>query len=196
MKPTAFYGGSFDPLHVGHKKLVEGIVGMKAFDRVVVALASENPLKKRTGRLPKEVRLACLQSEFGSMPKVEIRTMTAGGVATPYTVETLREMKAETPDAIIHLIIGEDNLNDFHLWKNADEIARMARIRVARRKNVPEAPPFEVPFPFDFLPFTLPAVSSTSLRKKMTGGGDPTPWIPPASLAIIRDFLDSVGTTG
>lgn len=133
----AIFGGTFDPVHYGHLNSIETILSRLDLDHVIVVPTSSNPLKDRVeGPSPAErfqmVQLALPTmgewKDFVSVSDIEIQN---GGHS--YTIDTLRQIAEENPEADLYLTIGADQLEDFDRWKSFDRILDIANLIVTSR---------------------------------------------------------------
>ena len=115
----AVYSGSFNPLHIGHKAIIEYLTGKMDFDEVYLIVSPQNPLKgpcddpdgtKRTEAAKKAV------SAYGLRAKVD--DIEIGMPAPQYTIRTLDALKAREPGNTFSLVIGADNFANLHRWKD------------------------------------------------------------------------------
>ena len=127
------FGGTFNPPHNGHLIVAEYLRETLSFDRVVFVPTSISPHKQDERLVAPGARLAMVGLAIKGNPffvasDVEVRR---GGVS--YTVDTLREMDRQYPNDVLHLLIGMDNLREFHTWKDPEEILTLARVIVMTR---------------------------------------------------------------
>lgn len=132
----AVYSGSFNPLHIGHKAIIEYLTGKMDFDEVYLIVSPQNPLKgpcddpdgiKRTEAAKKAV------SAYGLRAKVD--DIETGMPAPQYTINTLDALKRREPDNDFTLVIGADNLDRMHLWKDYRRILSEYGVLVYPRKG-------------------------------------------------------------
>jgi nicotinate-nucleotide adenylyltransferase len=136
-RQIGLFGGTFDPLHVGHLIIAESARVQLGLERVYFVPVARAPHKKGRKAAPAYHRLAMLRLALRDHPEfvasdAEIRR---GGIS--YTVDTLRQLAAEHPAAGIWLIVGSDNLRDLYRWKEPLEILNRCRIAVYRRPGYP-----------------------------------------------------------
>jgi nicotinate-nucleotide adenylyltransferase len=127
------YGGSFDPIHVGHLLVAETCREQLGLDEVRLIPAHVSPFKVDQYPSEDKQRLEMLQLAVAGQESfvLDSREVERGGVS--YTVETLRELHRELPDAELFLLMGADSLVDFLKWKEPEEICRLAWIVVVGR---------------------------------------------------------------
>lgn len=140
MNPTAqrrciaVLGGSFDPVHNGHIALAAYFVQHLSPDELRIIPAG-NPWQKNNLRVPAADRVAMLQCAFDeqkipvAIDQQEIQRHTA-----TYSIDTLRAIRAEVgPEASIVFILGADQLQQLHTWKEWQRLFDYAHICAASR---------------------------------------------------------------
>ena len=117
------YGGSFDPVHLGHVGISRRAIDDLSLDRLIVLPASVSPFKSRRSSVWD--RVALVQAAFRDLEKAEIdlREVSRGGVS--YSIDTVREIAAENPGAKLFFIIGEDSVEGLPRWKEIDELRKL-----------------------------------------------------------------------
>lgn len=126
----ALYGGSFDPPHTGHMRVVEAALSALPIDRLIIVPAYQNPLKQ-TVCAPAHKRLEWLRALFGKMPKVEISDFEICQNRSVYTIETVKHFREENGN--LYLIIGADNLENLSQWHRYEELNSLVTWVVASR---------------------------------------------------------------
>ena len=188
---TAIFGGSFDPVHIGHLLIAESARAAFSLDRIIFMPANISPHKYAEGNgerasasISAEARCALLRAALQDNPYFEISTheLERGGVS--YTIDTLLAFGARE-DAPVYCLIGADLAPRLGEWHRPQELARLARfIAVTREGKVPEAPP-----PFSLERFDSPGidVSSTMIRERIASGRSVRYLVPDAVEALIRE---------
>jgi nicotinate-nucleotide adenylyltransferase len=135
-KLIGLYGGTFDPFHLGHLNLALEIREKKGLDEVWFCLAKINP-HKLNGKTPvsAEHRLKILQLALEGIPGYKILDIEIKREGPSYTIDTLRYLldKEDTKNSFA-LIIGQDSVQDFFHWRDAEEIVRLVPLYVGSRK--------------------------------------------------------------
>ncbi len=131
------FGGTFDPIHVGHLMLAEYCREQLRLDRVRFVPAAISPLKVGQEPVPPKVRLEMVKLAISGNPHfvVDDREVRRGG--TSYTVDTLREVAGELPDSDLVFLMGADSLADLDKWREPAEICSLAEIAVVCRGGHP-----------------------------------------------------------
>ena len=139
-RPTeriALFGGSFDPVHVGHLFVAEEVRIRLGYDRVIFVPAAEAPHKNGPPAGSASDRLAMLElaieHDAFSIGRWEI---DRGGVS--YTVDTVRRVIADgLAVGKPGLIIGDDLVSGFSSWREPEELISLADVIVVRRDSIP-----------------------------------------------------------
>lgn len=130
------FGGTFDPIHIGHLTLAEAIGQALDLGRVVFYPAGNPPHKpgkplSDAGDRYRMVQLAIEGNERFAISDLDLRRETPS-----YTVDLLRDISAQHPCATLEFIIGADSLRDFPTWHQPEGILRWCRIAVGARPGV------------------------------------------------------------
>ncbi|MCC6510499.1 MAG: nicotinate (nicotinamide) nucleotide adenylyltransferase [Pirellulaceae bacterium] len=130
-------GGSFDPVHMGHLLAAEQCREQLRLDELRFIPAAVSPFKLHQLASDAKHRLEMLQLATGGNPyfRVDDRELRRGG--TSFTVDTLRELKAELPGEQLVFLMGADALADFDKWREPPEICRLAQVVVVARGGQP-----------------------------------------------------------
>lgn len=140
MSKIGIFGGTFDPIHMGHLITAQSVREIRELDKIIFIPAFISPHKTSadaswTEHRANMIKIAIEDVPFFEYSDIEIKK---GGIS--YTVDTLRELKKVYDE--IEFIVGYDNIFTFHKWKDPDEILKLAKIIVLKRKSsLP--PPFE-----------------------------------------------------
>jgi nicotinate-nucleotide adenylyltransferase len=131
------FGGSFDPVHRGHLLLAECCWRQARLDRVEFVPTAQQPLKPRGPVANEADRVAMLRRAIANRPEfaLSLIEIERGGVS--YTVETLRQLRNERPDAELFFLMGADSLADFPTWREPAAICELATPVVVRRAGTP-----------------------------------------------------------
>ena len=113
----AIYSGSFNPVHNGHLAVAEAALA-DGFDEVWLVVSPQNPHKNETDLWPFEERLKMVELALSNVPKVKVSDCENNLPRPSYTINTLDFLQKTYPQHQFKLLIGEDNLLKFHLWKD------------------------------------------------------------------------------
>lgn len=134
------FGGAFDPPHAAHAALVQAAVTDLQLDELRVIPTGQAWHKPRP-LSPAHHRLAMAQLAFSDLPRVVVDARETQRPGPSYTVDTLREFKAQWPQAELFLIMGEDQARALPSWHEWQEVLRLAIICVAEREDLTGASP-------------------------------------------------------
>ena len=126
------YGGSFDPVHLGHLITAESIKKELNFERLFL-LPCCVPVHKNSLHYSSKQRLEMLNLAIKEFPSLEIDTREIDRGGSSYMIETLAEIVKEFKDNTICLIIGMDSFKTFKTWKKWDEFAKLIHLIILPR---------------------------------------------------------------
>ena len=133
------FGGTFDPVHLGHLLLAEACREQGRLDRVIFIPAGLPPHKQGRELAPGNARAEMLEFAIAGHAEFTVDRSEIKRSGPSYTVETLRALRQEHPADELFLLMGADSLAEFHLWKEPREIATLASLIVVNRGR--HAPP-------------------------------------------------------
>ncbi len=170
----AILGGSFNPVHEGHIALAQTAVDKFGYDTIIFVPAFNPPHKNLAKGATDEDRCAMLSLAIARNPSFKIDTceIDRGGVS--YTIDTVSYILKKYKNQIegkVGLIIGEDLVNDFHLWKDVDKLVTITDILLAFRGGVSTAT-FNFSFDYTLMENALLDVSSQDIRRSISSGKD------------------------
>jgi nicotinate-nucleotide adenylyltransferase len=179
------FGGSFDPVHLGHLLVAQAAVEELGLDKLFFVPAAQSPFKPENKPAPASVRLQFLRLALAGKARYEVdeQEIRRGGVS--YTVDTLRDYAKRFPDAKLYYLIGADNAAKLNDWREAAELARLAEFVAIPRPGGPAAvfpPPFHGRMLRGF-PF---GVSSSEIRARVKAGLTIENLVPSAVAGAIR----------
>jgi nicotinate-nucleotide adenylyltransferase len=126
------FGGAFDPPHVAHVALAEAALDQLQLDQLRVFPTGQAWHKPRTMSAP-EHRLAMTRLAFAHLPRTVIDERELHRPGPTYTIDTLRELKAEYADSELFLAMGEDQAVSLTRWREWEAILDLAVICMAAR---------------------------------------------------------------
>jgi nicotinate-nucleotide adenylyltransferase len=171
---VGIFGGAFDPPHFAHVALARAAVSQLGLDELRIFPTGQAWHKARMlSDAPH--RLAMAREAFATVPRAVVDDRELRRSGPTYTVETLRELRSEHPAAELLLVIGADQAEALHTWRESAGIMRLATLAVAARARPdPAAAPFDTSSlpPGRWLPVELPnmPVSATQVRARVAAG--------------------------
>ncbi len=180
------YGGTFDPVHLGHVLVAQAAVEELGLERLFFIPAAQSPFKSENPPAPAAIRLQLLRLALAGKTNYEVDELEIRRGGVSYTVDTLRDYARRFPMAEIYYLIGADNAAKLNEWREPAELATLAEFVAVSRpggKTVVFPPPFRgrmlKSFSFD--------VSSSQIRARVKVGLPIENLVPPFVAGAIRD---------
>ncbi|MFC7357737.1 nicotinate (nicotinamide) nucleotide adenylyltransferase [Jejudonia soesokkakensis] len=188
-KKVGLYFGTFNPIHVGHLTIANHMVEYSALDEVWMVVTPHNPHKKKSSLLDNVHRLAMVRIALENYPKLKASNIEFDLPQPNYTVDTLIYLEEKYPEQEFSIIMGEDNLKNFHKWKNYEVILERYAIYVYPRISENKVPERFV----DHANITKVAapimeLSSTFIRNGIKEGKNIRPMLP----QDVWEYLDEM----
>jgi nicotinate-nucleotide adenylyltransferase len=174
------FGGSFDPVHVGHLLLAECCREQAQLDAVWFLPAAVSPLKTGNQSAPAEDRAEMLRLAIAGHEAFSVNTLEIDRGGVSFTADTLRQLAEADSSRELFFPMGADSLVDLPRWREPQVICTLATPLVVRRAGSPE-PDFDALasiIPPDRIEqiraaqIEMPTVelSSTNIRRRVAGG--------------------------
>ena len=177
-------GGSFDPIHFGHLVLGEMAREQLGLDKVMYMPAGNQWRKEGRDVGAAEHRLAMVRLAVEGNSAFDVSSMEIDRDGRTYTVETLRQLHAESPGVEISFIVGADALADMPHWKDPERIMELATVCVAGRRGegseVQDERVTRIEMP-------EVGISSTGIRNRVKKGKSIKYLVPGAVEQYVRD---------
>ena len=199
MPRFALFGGSFDPVHLGHLLVAQAAYEELSLTRLFLVPAAQSPFKPDRQPTPANERLRLLRLALPGKTWCEIdeQEIKRGGVS--YTIDTVRAYARQFPQAELFYLIGADHVSQLPKWREANELARLVEFVVIPRPGdgvADSAAPVRglaeklaLPAPFRgrrLIGFPL-GVSSSQIRQRVKDGLSIEYLTPPAVEEAIRN---------
>ena len=187
MQRIGLYGGSFDPVHLGHLLVAQAACEEAGLERLFFIPAAQSPFKPDTTLTPAPERLRLLRLALAGKTNYEIddQEIRRGGVS--YTIDTVRDYARRFPKAELYYLIGADHVPSLGKWREAVELARLAQFVVIPRPGEAE-PALAPPFRGRALKGFPLGVSASQIRARVKAGLTVDPLVPPAVAEAIRNY--------
>ena len=131
------YGGTFDPIHVGHLIVIENAINFMNLDKVIILPSSNPPHKKHKKKTDTNIRVEMVSEAIKDNDKIVLSTFESTDDKIRYTHETIRYFKKLFKNDDIFYIMGEDSFLTIDTWRNYDDILD-ENIIVFTRSNIDE----------------------------------------------------------
>jgi len=130
------YFGTFNPIHVGHLIIANHMAENSDLEQIWLVVTPHNPHKQKSTLLDDYQRLHLVHLATEDYPKIKPSDIEFKLAQPNYTVHTLAHLKDHFPQHEFSLIMGEDNLNSLHKWKNFEYILENHNLYVYPRVSV------------------------------------------------------------
>ena len=186
-------GGTFDPIHYGHLVTAEEALVQFGLDEVVFVPTGRPWMKQERDVSPAEDRYLMTVIATASNPRFRVSRVEVDRGGPTYTVDTLRMLAAENPDAELYFITGADAMFEIFDWKDPDEVLQLAHFIAATRPGYdltrlearasagrPDVSAMNIP---------ALAISSTDVRDRVREGR-PIRYLLPEG---VKSYIEKVG---
>jgi nicotinate-nucleotide adenylyltransferase len=174
------FGGTFDPVHLGHLNLAEQCREQAGLDQVWFVPAARPPHKQDAPLTPFAQRVEMLALALAGHPAFRIEEMEKDRPGPSYTADTLAELRRRHPDAELFLVLGSDCLPDLPGWRDPGRILDLATLLVVARPHWPVWSTEQLraalglaadrPVRLQVVQVPLIDLSSTELRRRVAAG--------------------------
>ena len=181
MQRIGLFGGSFDPVHLGHLLVAQAAREELELTRLFFIPAAQSPFKPATEPTAPPLRLRLLRLALAGQTCCEVDEQEIARSGVSYTIDTVRDYTRRFPQAKLFYLIGADHIAQLPKWRAADELAKLVEFVVIPRPGEAVAP---LPAPFrerTLTGFPL-GVSSSQIRARVKSGL-PIDWLVPTAVA-------------
>jgi nicotinate-nucleotide adenylyltransferase len=183
------FGGTFDPIHVGHLVAAVNAHHDLGLDRVVLMVANV-PWQKAGARrvTPAEDRFEMVKASVGGLPGLEASRLEIDRGGPSYTADTVSELASMNPGAELFVIVGWDVSAELSSWERLDEVRDLASLVVVNRPGT--APPVGLRqdgWRLEQVAVPNLEISSTDLRARAASGRPLDYLVPEAAVHVIRE---------
>ena len=183
---TVIFGGSFDPIHVGHLALAHEVCARGLADEVWFMVSPQNPHKQGRAMTDEDIRLKMVQLAIGDNPMFKACDFEFALPRPSYTIKTLEALESQYPQREFRLLIGADNWEKFDRWYKGDEILERYGVIIYPRGGEEAS---SLPDNAVWMPAVLHDVSSTYVREAVAAGKKITGLVP----AEVERFINENG---
>ena len=189
MERIGIFGGSFNPVHLGHLLVAQAAIEEMELTRLFFVPAAQSPFKPESKPASGKERLRWLRLALAGCSWVEVddQEIRRGGVS--YTIDTVKDYSRRFAGADLFYLIGADQVAQLSKWKDADDLARLVEFVVIPRPGQAQAP---LPRGFSgrWLAGFPMAVSSSQIRTRIKAGRSVRHLVPgPVAEAILNSGL-------
>ena len=181
IQKIAIVGGTFDPIHLGHLKIISEVA--KKFAKVIVIPTGEPWLKAAKPIATGEQRVAMAQTAVNSLnlaDQVQVSAIEVKRSGPSYAIDTVNELSKVYPEASFTLVLGSDAALNLHKWHRSDELQKLVEVLVVKRASVE-------PSQFPEIAIDAPDISSTAIRDKVAHSQEIAELVPPTIATFIKE---------
>lgn len=186
VRRVGMFGGAFDPPHLAHVALARAAVEQLKLDELRI-FPTGDAWHKTQILSPAAHRLAMARVAFGDLPHTVIDERELHRPGPTYTIDTLRELKAQQPEAELFLIMGEDQAVSLTRWREWQAIPALATICMAARASTDADAPRALPAEVELKLLRLPEMpeSATEVRERVAAQEGIDHLVPPGVARYI-----------
>ena len=186
MKRIGLFGGSFDPVHLGHVLVAQAACEELALDRLFFIPAAQSPFKPESQPAPPELRERMLRLALVGRFNYEIDSQETRRGGPSYSIDTVRDYVHRFPASELFYLIGADHVPTLPKWREAEALARLVQFVVIPR---PGETPATLPAPYQIRllggwPLQL---SSSQIRARIAAGRPVEHLLPPGVAGVIQE---------
>jgi nicotinate-nucleotide adenylyltransferase len=180
------FGGTFDPIHVGHLVAAVNVRHALRLDRLLLVVANQ-PWQKEGSRsiTPAEDRFAMVEAAVGDVPGLEASRIEIDRGGVSFTADTVEGIASENVAASLFTVVGADVADALDSWERVEVIARLSTLVVVNRPGSTRTARLEG---WRVVEVEIPAleVSSTDLRNRARDGRPLDYLVPDGAVRVIR----------
>lgn len=185
---VGLYFGSYNPIHIGHLAIANYMVEFTDIDQLWFVVSPQNPHKKKNNLLDDYQRLEMVHRAVQNDDRLRASNIEFNLPRPSYTVDTLAYLKDQYPNYDFVILMGSDNLESFHKWKNFEAIIEnygvvvyprpgfdRSKVQVHKNITIAEGAP-------------LMEISASFIRKAIRQGKDVRHFLPPKTWEYLEQM--------
>ena len=185
LRRIGLFGGSFDPIHVGHLRMAKRAVEQLQLDKLYFIPNAVSPLKSAPPAASGRDRLAMIRAAIRGRPRFGVLDIEIRRKGASYTIDTVSALSGGPSDKMFFLI-GADAFSDLARWRRARELARRVTFAVFRRPGSPGIRPPDWIRKWVEVRGPLNDVSSTEIRERIRQRKSIRRLVPDAAATLLR----------
>ncbi|MEX2394408.1 MAG: nicotinate-nucleotide adenylyltransferase [Actinomycetota bacterium] len=165
-------GGTFDPIHHGHLVAAEHVAWASTLDQVLFVPAGKPWQKGERDVTPGSDRLAMTERAVADNERFSVSRIDLDRPGPTYTIDTLRAVREERPDAELFFVTGADAILEILTWKDPHEVLDLATFVAVTRPGYDISRIADLNLPIDVTVVEIPAlsISSSDIRRRVREG--------------------------
>ena len=182
------YFGSFNPIHVGHVVIANYILETTAIDELWFVISPQNPLKEKSTLLDDYQRLRMVELAIDDFPHLRASSVEFSLPQPSYTIQTLAHLCDKYPHHTFSLIMGGDNIQSIHKWKNYQRIIENYKIYVYPRPGFVMPPNLDENPNIEIVNAPLMEISSSMIREWIKQGRNIQGFMPSSAWQYLDEM--------
>lgn len=174
---TAFFSGTFNPVHTGHLILASYLCEYEGFDEVWISVTPQNPLREKLSPEADRQRIEMLRLAVTGNPKIVVTDVEFSLPLPSYTIRSLDHLRSRYPDREFTLVIGADNWLLFDRWYESRRIVDEYHVCIYPRRGY-EIDETKLPPTVRYCRAPLIEISSTQVRAGIAAGKNMNYFVP------------------
>ncbi len=179
--------GTFNPVHNGHMIIANYILEFSDLEQIFFVVSPQNPFKKKSGLLEDYHRLALVREAIGDNDKYLAVDIEFKMPKPSYTIDTLTYLQEKYPKKEFALIMGSDNLQNFHKWKNYNQIINNYKIIVYPRPGFTQKKYTDIP-KLQIINAPLMEISASFIRESVKNKKDIRYFMPERAWNYMKEM--------
>ncbi len=174
-KQVGIYGGTFDPIHFGHLNLALELLERQRLDEIWFCPANLPPFKQGIPLSSPQHRAAMVALAIADIPAFRLLDIELQREGPSYTIDTVRELMQKDTKIGYHLILGDDSIENFSKWHQAEQLVDLIPLSIGRRTCQPPeirsaSAKISTALRRGLLPTRVLEISGTDIRKRLHQG--------------------------
>ncbi len=193
MGNVVVFGGTFNPIHLGHIEIINKVLELNSTEKVIVMPASLPPHKISSDLACDADRFEMCKLATEEIENVEVSDLELIRGGKSYTYETLKQIKNSNPDIKLSLVCGGDMIVTFKEWYRFEDILKQVNIIAVRRIGVDNSEfdnavreLINIGGVVDVLKGQITEISSTEIKKNIDNADYLTRFLPEKVYNYIR----------
>ncbi|MBL6763990.1 MAG: nicotinate (nicotinamide) nucleotide adenylyltransferase [Verrucomicrobiae bacterium] len=169
MERIGLFGGSFDPVHLGHLLVARAACEEFSLDRIYFIPAARSPFKPDFAPADDRARMQLLRLALAGNPRMRVDSLELDRGGTSFSINTVRAYARRIPEAKLFWLIGADHVPTLHKWRDAPQLAKSVEFLIIPRPGQADTKPPDGFTAHHLRGFPL-GVSSSQIRARVQQG--------------------------
>ena len=166
IEKIALFGGTFDPIHLGHLKMARVAQKELQLSQVIFIPNKKSPLKNQFPVVEPKNRLKMLELALKDDPQFFVSNYEVNKATIDYSYQTILYFKEKFPKSQLYWLLGADQVKQLHLWFEINKMSHLVHFVAGERNGIRNNNPL-LPFKIEFLNFDPIEINATEVRKKI-----------------------------